>query len=253
MKLIRIIICILFSLFLFGCATTYNPVTGREELILISTPTEVSLGKSIAKQITWEKKLINEGNELERIKNIGKKLAHFSDRQDLEYNFFLIKDKEFNAFAVPGGFIYVNSGLADAANDNELACVIAHEIVHVAAKHSVKHLQASLGYQILISAALGGKNQATARQISNMIFNLSQLGYSRSDETLADLAGIKYAYLAGYNPDGMVTFFKKLKAEADKRGQPLPVEIFSSHPDIDKRIQTVEAEIKRLRSMGKPR
>ncbi|MEW6170072.1 MAG: M48 family metallopeptidase [Candidatus Omnitrophota bacterium] len=251
MKLIKIVICIFFSLGLFGCATTYNPVTGRGELIFISTPTEVSLGKSIAKQIAWEKRLINEGNELERIKKIGKKLAHFSDRQDLEYHFFLVKDKEFNAFAVPGGFIYVNSGLADAANDNELACVIAHEIVHVAARHSVKHLQASLGYQILISAALGGENQATTRQISNMIFNLSQLGYSRGDETLADLVGVKYAYLAGYDPDGMVTFFQKLKAEATKRGQAIPAEIFSSHPDIDKRIQTVEAEIKRLRSIGK--
>ncbi len=251
MKLIKVIICILFSSYLFGCATTYNPVTGKNELIFINTPTEVSLGKSIAKQITLEKKIIKEGQELERIEKIGKKLAYFSDRQDLEYHFFLVKDKEFNAFAVPGGFVYVNSGLTQAANDNELACVIAHEIVHVAARHSVKQLQASLGYQIIISAALGGENQATAREISNMIFNLSQLGYSRSDETLADLAGIKYAYLAGYDPEGMVTFFKKLKREADKRGQPLPIEIFSSHPDIDKRIQIVEAEITRLKSIGK--
>jgi predicted Zn-dependent protease len=248
MNIIKATIAVIIATGLIGCATIPNPVTGREEMIFIGTATEVSLGKSIAKQITWEKKLINEGRQKERIERIGKIIAKFSDRRDVVYSFSLVNDKEFNAFAIPGGFIYINSGLAETATDDELACVIAHEIVHVAARHSVKHLQASLGYQILISVALGGENQATARQISNMIFNLSEMGYSRGDETLADMVGVKYAYLAGFDPNGMISFFKKLKAEVVKRGQSLPIEILSSHPNLDRRIQTVEAEIKRLKT-----
>lgn len=249
MRVVKLFFALLFLL-ISGCATTHNPVTAKSEFIFIGTPTEVDLGKSISKQVASQKQIIGEGRQKDRVEKIGRDVARYSDRKDLEYHFFLIKDKELNAFAVPGGFIYINSGLAEVASDDELACVIGHEIVHVAARHSVKQLQASLGYQLLISAALGGENRETAREISNIVFSLSQLGYSRQDETLADEVGIKYAYLANYDPNGMVSFFKRLKEESQLRGQPLPTEIFSSHPDLDNRIKTVENEIKRLKKFG---
>ncbi|MBU2541205.1 MAG: M48 family metalloprotease [Candidatus Omnitrophica bacterium] len=246
MKLKTFLILVLLFVFLSGCANTYNPATGKNEFIIIGTSSEVSLGKQVARQIAWEKQIIKTGFQQLRVQRIGERLAKHSDRKDLEYNFFLVKDEELNAFAVPGGFIYINTGLAERATEDELACVIAHEIVHVAARHSVKNLQASLGYQLLISIALGNKNQIRTRQISDMVFNLSRLGYSRSDETLADKLGVKYAHLAGYNPQGMISFFEKLKQEALKHGGALRIEIFSSHPDIDKRILTTKEEIKKL-------
>jgi predicted Zn-dependent protease len=251
MKPLILALGILFIFGLTGCATVYNPVTAKNELIFIGTQAEVDLGKNITKQISQERKVIKSGGQKDRIESIGKKVAYQSDRKDLEYNFFLIKDKELNAFAVPGGFVYIHSGLADIATDDELACVIGHEIVHIAARHSIKQLQAALGYQLLISVALGAENQETARRISDMVFNLSRLGYSRSDENLADKIGIKYAYLAGYKPEAMISFFNKLKEESVKQGGSLPIEIFSSHPDLDKRISLVKEEIKRLESFGK--
>lgn len=246
----NLIVCLILAVILLtGCATTYNPATGQKEFIFIGTASEINLGKQISRQIAFEKQIIKQGWQKRRIERIGERIALYSDRKDLEYRFFLIRDKELNAFAVPGGFVYIHSGLADLASDDELACVIGHEITHIAARHSVKRLQASLGYQLLITTALGGKNRATARQISNMIFNLSALGYSRQDENLADKLGLRYAYLAGYDPQGMISFFKKLKQEAIKKGGYLRIEIFSSHPDLDKRIKTCEEEIKRLQSL----
>lgn len=235
------------AFFLAGCAMIYNPATGKKEIIFIGTRAEISLGRQIARQISFEKQIIKQGSQQSRIKTIGQRLSRYSDRKDVEYTFFLVKDKELNAFAVPGGFIYIHSGLAERTTDDELACIISHEIVHIAARHSVKQLQASLGYQLLISIAMGGRNQVRSREISNMIFNLSRLGYSRSDETLADKLGVKYAFQAGYNPEGMISFFKKLKQEAIKKGGSLSIEIFSSHPNLDRRIQTIEEEIKQLK------
>lgn len=248
MKFIKNFIIFTALISIFGCATTYNPVTEKNEFILINTSSEVALGSSISKQIALEKGIIKEGQQKARVEKIGKRIALFSDRKDLDYNFFVIKDKELNAFAVPGGFIYIHSALAERSSDDELACVIAHEVVHVAARHSVKQLQASLGYQLLLSVALGGSDQGTVREITNAVFSLSQLGYSRQDETLADRIGVKYAYSAGFNPQGMISFFNKLKAESEKRGQGLPIEIFSSHPDLDNRIKVVSEEIKLLKS-----
>lgn len=251
MKFKKILFIFIGLFFICGCATTYNPVTAKNEFILISTSNEVGLGRSIAKQISLEKKIIKEGRQKERVEKIGKRIASLSDRKDLEYNFFLIQDKEMNAFAVPGGFIYIHSALAEQANDDELACVIAHEVVHVAARHSVKQLQASLGYQLLISVALGGSDKGSVQEITNMVFSLSQLGYSRQDETLADKVGVKYSYLAGFDPQGMIGFFNRLKAEAEKQGGTLQIEIFSSHPNLDNRIKVVGEEIKRLKAFGR--
>lgn len=237
-----IIFCFIFLL-LSGCVTIYNPATQKRETLLIDTQSEIALGRDMDRQIQKKLKILKDLKKQNRLDNIGIKVSGFSDRKDLAYYFRVIDDKEFNAFAIPGGFIYVNAGLMDAATDDELACVLAHEIGHVAARHSVKNLQANLGYQIVMSIALGLSGQQTMGKAMDIVFNLAALGYSRKDESLADKLAVKYARYAGFDPYGMITFFRKLEKEAKKKDGNLRIEIFSSHPDLQERIKNVEREI----------
>lgn len=241
--LLKILTTFLMAVFTFcGCATIYNPATEKEEIIIVTTPMEVALGKNVAMQVASQYTFIKEPQQLDRITHIGEKVTNVSDRKDLKYHFAIIKDKEVNAFSTPGGYIYINSGLIEKADDdNEIACVIGHEIGHVAARHIAKKLQAQLGYDILMNIAVnragGFKDFQKAVSIT---YDLISLGYSREDELLADRLGAKYAYKAGYDPYAMVSFLKKLKElDGGKMG---PV-FLRSHPYASKRIEMMEKEI----------
>jgi beta-barrel assembly-enhancing protease len=232
--------------FLSGCATLYNPATGRNELILIDTKDEVALGRDLDKQVKKDFKILKDRLMQERLDIIGQRISAVSDRQDLKYTFGIIKDDEFNAFAIPGGFVYVNSGLINEANDDELAAVLAHEIGHIAARHSVKRLQANMGYQILLNIALGKDKAGAISEVLNITYNIIALGFSRQDEFLADKLSVKYSYAAGFNPYGMITFFRKLENNK-KSGTDLV--FLSSHPPIKDRIERVEKEITLIRQI----
>lgn len=136
---------------LSGCTTIYNSATGQRETLFIDTKTEVNLGSNMANEISREKKMVNDPKLQERLERVAKRIAAVSDRKDLSYYFNIVDEKEFNAFAIPGGSVYINSGLMAAANDDELAAVVGYEVGHIAARHSVKRLQAVLGYQLLSS------------------------------------------------------------------------------------------------------
>ncbi len=143
-----------------------------------------------------------------------------------------------------GGFIYVNYGLIESANDDELAGVVAHEIGHIAARHSVKQLQTAMGYQIVLSIITGMNGQADINSALNVVFNLVNLGYSRKDEFLADKLAVRYVRRAGFSPIGLITFFNKLKEEGDKKGTGSKLVFLSSHPPIEQRIARIAEEIK---------
>ncbi|MFA5356178.1 MAG: M48 family metallopeptidase [Candidatus Omnitrophota bacterium] len=239
----KIILSLSLVFLLSGCVTIYNPATQKTETLLINTESEVALGRDMDKEISRKLKIMSDPQRQARLDNISARIAAASDRQDLTYHFKVIDDKEFNAFAAPGGFIYVNKGLMDSATDDELACVLAHEVGHVAARHSVKQMQAGLGYQLIMAIVLGVSGQETIVRATNIIYNLGSLGYSREDELFADKLAVRYAKRAGFNPYGMVTFFKKMQVEAKKKGGVLNIEIFSSHPDMAKRIEYTKKEI----------
>ena len=242
MKIARIfIISLIFGSFLIsGCATMYNPATEKKEVVFITTPMEVALGKNTAMQVAQQYAFVKDPQQVDKVTEIGEKLAKVSDRTDLKYHFAVVKDKEINAFTMPGGYIYINSGLLAITNDDELACVIGHEIGHVAARHIAKKLQTQLGYGILMNIALQNTSVSQMQQAIDVTFNLAELGYSREDELMADRLGTKYAYKAGYDPNAMVTFLKKLK-EKDKSDMG-PV-FLRSHPYTSQRIQMMEKEI----------
>jgi predicted Zn-dependent protease len=243
-KIIALVACLLIA----GCVTIYNPATERKETFFIDTNSEVSIGRDMTKQIEQKYKVSADASLKQRVERIGKRIAAASDRQDLQYQFNVIQDKELNAFALPGGFIYVNSGLMNAATDDELACVLAHEVGHVAARHSVKKLQTTLGYQLVLGLALGATGQQAMGSAMDVVYGLINLGYSRQDEQLSDKLSVKYAKKAGFNPYGMITFFEKLKKDSQTQGGHYKPVFLSSHPGTDERIQNVYNEISKLGS-----
>ncbi|MDP1853741.1 MAG: M48 family metalloprotease [Candidatus Omnitrophota bacterium] len=231
------------AFFMCGCATIYNPATEKKELVLIDTPSEASLGKVISKQIELQYPLSKDARAIARLDKIGEKIAEISDRKDLKYYFKVVKDEGLNAFSLPGGFVYVNSGLMDIASDDELACVVGHEIGHIAARHAAKKLQVSLGYQLIMGLALRNATSVELNRAVNTVFNLIALGYSREDERLSDRLAIKYALKSDFKPEGMITFFEKLKEEEKKKGINYHIAFLESHPAIDERINNAKKEI----------
>ena len=237
-----ILILIFFPFLLAGCATEYNLATKEEEWIYYSTDREVKLGQSIAKEVEKKYKFVDDPLIVKRVEDLGKKIVAVSDRKDINYYFYVLDEGDVNAASLPGGYVYINKGIIDKiANDDELACVLAHEVGHIVARHSVKKLQAMMGYsllRILLAQAPGSGEVGASADIA---FSQILLGYSREDELLADQLAARYAKLAGFNPYGMVTFLQKLRS-TDKYNL-RPFSYFKTHPYVPDRIRIVKQEL----------
>jgi len=240
----RIVMAACLAVFLASaCGCVSNPATGANELRLISTLEELEMGKRLDAQVRSQYKAVTGTPQAERAARIGTKLAAVSDRKDVSYQFALIESADLNAFAAPGGFIYVTTALEKLAEDDaELGAVIGHEIAHVAARHSVNQVQRALGYEIVSSLILGDAKSADARQAADIAFDtVVMTGYSRKDESQADELGIKYAARAGFDPYGMARFFARLE-ERQQQGVMDPMfEFMMSHPNIAERRQKAQA------------
>lgn len=242
------VIIFIFSLevFVSGCATReYNTATGKEDIIFVDTQKEVNIGKSIAEGIEKSKEIKLDTDPLmtERVNEVGRKIAAVSDRKEINYTFRVIDKEDVNAFALPGGYVFVFSGLVEKTpEDDELAAVIAHEIAHVVARHSIKRLQGGVGYDILmILMAVSGAGRSDAGRI-NAAFGQLIMSYSREDEALADKMSIKYLKEAGYDPWAIVRLLKKLQEE-DKKAPIRPYTSYRSHPYVADRIRMVKQEL----------
>lgn len=246
MKEILFIYFLVISAFLSGCVTQeYNTATGKEDIIFVSTEKEISMGRSIAESIEKnpEVKLNPDPLITERVRKIGKRIASVSDRKEVNYEFYVIDKDEVNAFALPGGYIFIFSGLIDKVeSDDELASVIAHEVGHVVARHSVKRFQGAIGYNILqiLMVATGSRTQDLG--MINEAFGHMIMSYSREDEALADRIAIKYLERAGYDPMAMVNFLEKLK-EVNRNAPIRPYTKYRSHPYVADRIRMVKQEL----------
>jgi len=225
-----------------GCSTEYNVVTGQEEQYFYSTDKEIKIGEAMSRQIEKRYKFDPDPLVQKRVQDIGKKIADVCDRKDITYTFRVIKDKEINAVSLPGGWVYINSGLVEKVNnDDELAGVIAHEVGHIVARHSIKKLQAVMGYQLLRFASIAvspGEVGATADVAMSELL----LGYGREDELLADQLSARYLKRAGYNPRGTIMFLEHL--EKIERRKPLkPKNYFKTHPYAPDRIRVIKQEL----------
>jgi predicted Zn-dependent protease len=199
-------------LLLLACVT--NPVTGREELVLMSPSREAAVGREAAAQVADEMGLVEDAALLAYVRGLGARVAAHSPRKDVSYQFAIANMAETNAFALPGGYIYVSRGLlALARSEDEVANVLAHEVGHVAARHAAQRETQALGVGLLSmlgtlgAAALGGQAAAAVAQQLGQVAGAGLIAsYGRDQEREADDVGQRMARAAGFDPGGMVTF-----------------------------------------------
>ncbi len=205
---------------------------------------EIALGKQLAAQVEQTSKLVTDPVVNEYINRIGQNLVRNSDAK-VPFTIKVIDDDTVNAFALPGGFFYVDSGLILAAdNEAELAGVMAHEIAHVAARHATK--QATKGQLLNIASIglifIGGPAGYAAQEALALAVPLGFLKFSRNAEREADLLGLEYSYASGYDPQAVVEFFEKLEAK-EKQKHGFLAKTFSTHPMTADRVKSAQQEI----------
>jgi predicted Zn-dependent protease len=213
---------------------------------LYSLEKEIAIGKQLAQEVERSAKLVDDPVIVEFVNRVGQNLVRNSDAR-VPFTIKVIDSDEINAFALPGGFFYVNSGLVLRADEEaELAGVMAHEIAHVAARHGTKNATKGELTQLamipLILLGPGGWAGYGIYQGMNFLIPLQFLKFSRDAEREADYLGLQYMYKAGYDPNAYVSFFEKIQAEERRRPGSIP-KVFSTHPPTPERIQNTQKEI----------
>jgi len=240
---------------------TVNPKNSKEDVDAIgnrnvsgkvnffSIEKEIALGKQLAQEVERSSKMIDDPIVTEYVNRVGQNLVRNSDAK-VPFTIKVIDSDEVNAFALPGGFFYVNSGLIlRAQEESELAGVMAHEISHVCARHGTRQATkgeliqlASIPAMIFIPYSMAGYAMYEGL---NLAIPLTFLKFSRDAEREADFLGLQYMYKAGYDPNAYVTFFERIQADEKRRPGTIP-KAFSTHPPTPDRIEAAQKEIARI-------
>ena len=241
---------LILYLLITGCSV--NPVTGKQDFVMISENQEVAMGKRYHSQILQQTPPYEDAVLQAYVQKIGDSLSAKSHRPNLYYRFTVLDSPDINAFALPGGYIYIYRGLmAYLSSEEELAAVLGHEIGHVTARHSVRQYSQSQLLGIL-STAIERNQGKSAGNIANLASGALLSGYGREMELEADDLGTQYIFQDGYSADGMLKLLSVTKdqevyskALAEKRGQePRSYHgVFASHPTNDKRLQKILDEV----------
>lgn len=236
-------------LVLVGCSQRDQLQPTQSNVWMVSDEREVRIGQEVAKEVEREFTVYNDPELTDYTNRVGQTLAKVSDRTNIEYHFKVLDSPIANAFAAPGGFIYVTRGMLSVFEDeSEFGGVLGHEIGHVTARHGAKRIQNGTLAQIgLVAVAVlaGDKMSGDVFRAVDIAANLIFLGYSRADEDQADILGAKYLYRAGYDPDGMARAMEGLLELEDR--DPMKVEqFFRSHPLTRDRVAHIRAWIPRI-------
>ncbi len=234
---------LLISGFIFclcaGCAV--NPVTGEEQLMLISEQQDVEIGQKYAPEVEGQMggRIANESLQ-NYVDSVGQRIARVSHKPYFEYRFVALEDESVNAFALPGGYIFITRGMLEKlTTEAQLAGILAHEITHVVARHASANMSREIGISILLSAVTSDKTPEGVLTAADLTHQILGLQYSRKDEQEADLGGLDYMVWAGYNPYGMVETMQMLEQENAVR----PIEFLSTHPAPQNRIAYLTQKI----------
>jgi predicted Zn-dependent protease len=237
-----------------GCAI--NPVSGRPEFTVVSETKERELGEAEAKNVAAQMGLYDDAALVAYVRSVGERLAAVSPRRDVAYTFNIVDMVEPNAFALPGGYIYLSRGLLVLTNDeDELAGVLGHEIAHVAAKHAVRQVSKAAPLAIVtgLGAAVTGIVSPTLGSVVGGVGGLAGAlvlaPYSRSQEQEADEIGQEMAARAGWDPAGISRSLRALeREEALHRDAPRATSFFATHPPLPERVADTE---KRAHELGR--
>jgi predicted Zn-dependent protease len=205
---------------------------------------EIALGKQLAQEVERQAKIVDDPVIAEYVNRIGQNLVRNSDAK-VPFTIKVIDSEEINAFALPGGFFFVNTGvLTNADSEAEMAGVMAHEIAHVAARHGTR--QATRGEIVNLASIplifMGGWTGYAIRQGAGLAIPMGFLTFSRGFESEADYLGLQYMYKAGYDPTAFVDFFEKIQSKEKKKPGTMS-KVFSTHPMTDDRIKHSQQEI----------
>lgn len=217
----------------------------------ISQQQEVQMGQDYSQQINAQLPIVSDPEVNRYINVLGDQIASRTSRADLDWRFYVVDSREVNAFAVPGGFVYVNRGLIERTTQmDELAGVLGHEIGHVVRRHSIEQMEKAQGANIGVTLACvltSICNSQAAQAGINIAGGAIFARFSRQDELEADQEAVANTVRAGINPQGIVTMFQKLIDE--RKSRPSSVENwFATHPMEEDRIQAAQASINALSS-----
>lgn len=248
------LVLVVLSAGVMGCETWVGPygrpVGGLEgpapvsesggTFSLITPQQEMELGDQVAAEVERREVVLDNPAVQSYVEGIGHRLAAHASRQDIPYSFTVIDNPDtINAFALPGGRMYVYTGLMRlAGNEAELAAVMAHEIAHIALRHHAATIARQYGFDMLTGIILGENPRAREQLVADLVGAGVQARYSRDQERAADELGMQLLADAGYDPAAMITVFEKLRAAGERRPN-LP--IFASHPPTEERLQRLQA------------
>ena len=225
------------AVFIFASSQVVD--TPKAQALLISRDNEIEIGQNLAKQVEQKYGLVNDPALQARVARIGAKLAAVSDRADMPYTFKVLNGEEINAFAAPGGPIYLFRGLIDAMpSDDEIAGIIGHELGHIVKRHTVVTMERNMAGQLIFSLLFGNK----AQMLQEVAFSAIMAGYSRGEEEEADSLGVIHTMRAGYNPYSSLLGMEKLKDLTPESGG-LAGDLFSDHPNTKARIDKISNQI----------
>jgi Zn-dependent protease with chaperone function len=235
----------------FVLATGSLAVAARTQLKpgwnLFSPQQDVQIGQRLSRQAQRQMPMLNDPRVDDYLNRLGHRLSEHAPGYRFPYQYRCVNSAAINAFALPGGFIYINRGVIEAADDEaQLAAVMAHETSHIALRHGTNQASKAYAWQVPFSILGGVAGNSVGSVLAELgggfVVNSIFLKYSRTDESQADILGTQILYDSGYDPRAMAQFFEKIEGESRSR----PVEFFSDHPSPARRIERVDEEIDRL-------
>ncbi|WP_163835951.1 M48 family metalloprotease [Spartinivicinus ruber] len=238
---------VLLAALLSGCAV--NPATGNRDFVMMSESDEISTGRRHAQQVSQQLPIYPDKKLQAYVQRVGQRIASRSHRPNIVYQFTIVDTPDINAFALPGGYIYIHRGLMAYLNSEaDLAAVLAHEIGHVTARHSVRQHSASFATSVLGQVVAAYTGVGMAGDLTNLLGTAVVRGYGREHELEADRLGAEYLANANYNPQAMINVigvlkdqstFSAKKARAEGREPVSYHGVFATHPRHDERLQQV--------------